>query len=95
MASLEQHDGHEIRCVHLGGQVTFGYCRRVNRGLPCKLIIGCWHGRVDTIAFLRQHFTPDQLRQALDPEPGSKLEDLVNRLARLQAEQEAEREASG
>jgi hypothetical protein len=86
MASLEEHDSHEIRCVHLGGQVTFNYCRRLNRGLPCKLIIGCWHGRVDVIAFLREHFTAHELRQALQPEPGTKLERFIELVRRDQAQ---------
>ena len=85
MAPLEQHDAEQIRCVHLGGPVTFGYCRRVAEGLPCKLIIGCWHGRLDVIAFLRGHFAADQLRQALQPEPGSKLDQFIEMLGRTQS----------
>jgi hypothetical protein len=86
MASLEEHDSLEIRCVHLGGQVTFNYCRRVNRGLPCKLIIACWVSRVDVVGFLCRNFSADGLRRALEPEPGSRIEDLLNRLEQAQAE---------
>jgi len=87
MASpIEEHDGQEIRCLQLGGVVTFNYCRRESQGLPCKLIIGCWHGRVDIIAFLREHFTADELRQALQPEPGSKLDQFIELVRRTRAE---------
>jgi hypothetical protein len=85
MSSLEDHDDQQLRCVHLGGPVTFGYCRRVTDRLPCKLIIGCWHGRLDIIDFLRRHFTADQLRQALQPEPGSKLDQFIERVGRAQS----------
>jgi hypothetical protein len=74
---LDEHDAEQIRCLQLGGPVTFNYCRRVNRGLPCRLIIGCWQGRLDIIAFLTERFSADQLRRALAPPPGSKLERLV------------------
>ena len=86
MASLEEHDSHEIRCVHLGGQVTFNYCRRLNRGLPCKLIIGCWVSRLDVVPFLCRNFRADELRRALQPEPGSKLDDLLDRLKQAQGQ---------
>jgi len=80
--SREQHDSEEIRCLQLGGPVTFAYCRRVNRGLPCKLIIGCWHGRLDVVGFLAESFSAEELRQALEPAAGSKLERLVGLVER-------------
>jgi len=85
VAPLDQHDAEQIRCVHLGGPVTFGYCRRVADALPCKLIIGCWHGRLNIIAFLREQFTADQLRQALQREPGSKLDQFIEVVERTQS----------
>ena len=77
MVVSEQFDEQEIRCLQLGGPVTFHYCRRMNGGLPCKLVIGCWQGRLGVLKFLADNFTGDQLRQAFTPSPGSKLERLV------------------
>lgn len=77
MTQRERYDDQEIRCLQLGGQVTFNYCRRMNGGLPCKLIIGCWHGRLDILHFLAHSFSADELRRAFEPSPGSKLERLI------------------
>jgi hypothetical protein len=84
-SSREQYDDQEIRCLQLGGPVTFNYCRRVNHGLPCKLLIGCWQGRLDVIGFLSTNFAPEELRQAFAPPPGSKLERLVGLIERAKA----------
>jgi hypothetical protein len=65
--------------------VTFNYCRRVNGGLPCKLMIGCWHGRLDVPAFLAENFSADELRQAFQPPSGSKLERLIALAERARA----------
>ncbi|HUT74040.1 MAG TPA: hypothetical protein VM221_04295 [Armatimonadota bacterium] len=89
MSSLERHDGEGIRCLQLGGPVTFNYCRRANRGLPCKLVVGCWQGRIEALAFLAEHFTAEQLRAALEPAPGGKLERLIGLVERTRAELEA------
>ena len=85
MAERERYDDEDIRCLQLGGAVTFNYCRRMNRGLPCKLIIGCWHGRLDIVGFLADSFTGDELRRAFEPPPGSKLERLVALVERAEA----------
>lgn len=90
MAVLEEHDERETRCPQLGGPVTFNYCRRMNRGLPCRMIIGCWHGRLDIVAFLAQHFTNEQLRQAFAAPQGSRLERLVALVARARAARDDE-----
>jgi len=81
----EQYDDEEIRCLQLGGPVTFNYCRRVNGGLPCKLLIGCWHGRLDVIGFLSANFTADEVERAFEPSPNSKLERLVGLIERAKA----------
>jgi hypothetical protein len=36
------YDPMEIRCPKLGGQVTFGYCRREGGNLPCQRALVCW-----------------------------------------------------
>jgi hypothetical protein len=81
----ERYDSEGIRCLQLGGPVTFNYCRRVNGGLPCKLTIGCWHGRLDVPAFLAENFSADELRQAFQPPSGSKLERLIALAERARA----------
>lgn len=65
--------------------MTFNYCRRVNAGLPCKLIIGCWQGRLDVVEFLSENFGAEELQRAFEPPPGSKLERLVGLIERARA----------
>jgi len=83
--TLEQYDDEEIRCLQLGGPVTFNYCRRVNAGLPCRLLPGCWQGRLDIVGFLTRHFSAEQLQDAFQPPPGSKLERLIALVSRSKA----------
>ncbi len=35
-------DQIETRCPQLGGEVLFGYCRRMNSGLPCSRALICF-----------------------------------------------------
>jgi hypothetical protein len=81
----EQFDAEETRCLQLGGPVTFNYCRRMNAGLPCRLVIGCWQGRLEVLKFLAENFTGDELRRAFTPPPGSKLQRLVTLIERSKA----------
>jgi hypothetical protein len=73
----EAHDALEIRCLQLGGPVTFAYCRKVNDGLPCRNLLGCWTRRFDVVAFLRETYTKEQLRRAFAPPDKSRLQRIV------------------
>ena len=64
--SLSDHDHLEHwRCPQLGGPVTFNYCRRMNRGLPCGWVVQCWAETFDIADFLLKHFSEEDIRKIL------------------------------
>jgi hypothetical protein len=69
--SVEMYDDRERwRCPQLGGPVTFNYCRRMNRKLPCSKVVECWAGVFDIAGYLLAHFSEDDIRRILSaPKP--------------------------
>jgi hypothetical protein len=53
----------------------------MNNGLPCRNIIGCWETRTDILAFLREHFTDDQLKKVFGNLPKTRIERIVDALS--------------
>ncbi|MHB8765068.1 MAG: hypothetical protein ACYDA8_12140 [Deferrisomatales bacterium] len=80
---IDRHD-REIhpRCPPLGGEVPFHHCRRVNRGLPCHRLPGCWADRFDVIAFIRETYTPEEIDRMCEP-PESRLDVMLGTLNRV------------
>ena len=39
---IEAFDKIETRCPQLGGEVLFGYCRKMDSGLPCSRALICF-----------------------------------------------------
>lgn len=60
--------------------IEFSYCTTMNDGLPCRNIIGCWKARTDILAFLREHFTDDQLKKVFSGAPKSRVERIIDML---------------
>ena len=73
----EAHDALEIRCLQLGGPVTFAYCRKVADDLPCRNLPGCWTGRLGVIEFLRANYTDEELKRAFAPRDKTRLQRIV------------------
>jgi len=67
----------EIYCTQLGMIIEIGYCLSVNQGLPCRNTTGCWKDRTDIAAILKAKFTDEQLREAFQGLPKSKLERIL------------------
>jgi hypothetical protein len=82
--SLTQHDDRLRRCPALGHEVPFSYCRAPGRDLPCRKIFDCWWETFDVAAFMKQHYTPEQLQQITAPPP-SKASSLIDLIRRAQA----------
>ena len=62
---VDRCEGIEIwRCPQLGGPVTFGYCVKVNSGLPCQRIVACWGGAIEVATYLEARFSPEELDAA-------------------------------
>jgi len=88
---IEQYDSLIIRCPMLGGEVPFHYCRKLNNDLPCRKIIICWEFRLEIGKFLNEHYSPDQIQQALAPPSQTRLEtilDLIEKAKKLKEEGE-------
>ena len=75
--TLEQYDSLEIRCRLLGHQVPFRYCRSSNEDLPCRRIMDCWWERIEIEAYLREHFTQEDLNRSVFVTPKSKIASLI------------------
>lgn len=70
-ASIGQFDSLDHwRCPQLGGPVTFGYCRMMNDGLPCRKLADCWQSQIDIELFLKDHYTQEEIQRMLEPSPG-------------------------
>ena len=67
--SIEQHDGRRIRCRLLGHEITFAYCRRPGRELPCGKIFDCWFEIFPVEEFIRAHYSPEQIDRIRAPAP--------------------------
>ncbi len=74
---LEEHDHLIIRCLQLGGEVPFQYCRTINEGLPCRNTILCWEFRLEISRFLSEHYSTDQIQRALSPPTKSRVEAII------------------
>ena len=61
--------------------IEFSYCTTMNDGLPCRNIIGCWKARTDILAFLREHFTDDQLKKVFSNLPKTRIERIIEALS--------------
>ena len=66
-----------IYCNQIGMLIEFSYCISMNEKLPCRNIIGCWKGRTDIIAFLRENFTDEELKKAFGGPPKSRIERII------------------
>ncbi len=74
---IEQYDSLVIRCPMLGGEVPFQYCRKLNEELPCRKIIICWEFRIEIGKFLNEHYSFNQIHQALAPPNKTRLETIL------------------
>jgi hypothetical protein len=61
------YDREEGYCRKLGHHLAFGYCRRVNQGLPCALARDCWFERFPVPEFLASHYTREELARSAAP----------------------------
>jgi hypothetical protein len=74
---IEEYDALIIRCLQLGGEVPFKYCRTMNEDLPCRRIIVCWEFRMEISKFLAEHYSIDQIQRALTPPTKTRLDTIL------------------
>ena len=61
----------------LGHHVPFSYCREPGNRLFCPRIQSCWGDKIDIQVFLEQHFSPEEIHNALTP-PKPKMTSLLD-----------------
>jgi len=81
---IEAHDQRETYCRMLGHSVPFRYCRRAADGLPCRKILDCWFRCFDVAAFVKEHYTAEQIERILAP-PKPKMTSLLELIERAKA----------
>jgi len=67
----------------LGHEVGFAYCRAPGAELPCRKILDCWFETFDVEAFLREHYSEEEIGEVLAP-PRPKLVSLVELIQQAQ-----------
>lgn len=71
-------DAVATRCPQLGSEVTFGYCRAVADGLPCRRALVCFAQRFPVQEFFRRALRPQTFARVFRSPP----EDPATRLLR-------------
>lgn len=79
--NIEDHDDRKRRCPQLGHEVPFRYCRQLAEGLPCRRVMDCWHGYFDIVAYLRDHYSDEQIQVILSP-PKPKITSILEMIDR-------------
>ncbi|MBN2284298.1 MAG: hypothetical protein JXO48_10445 [Deltaproteobacteria bacterium] len=70
---MSDYDSRMIRCLKLGGEVTFAYCRREQGGLPCSRIIGCWRGMLPVEDYLKSALSPEEMARCFGQLPKDRI----------------------
>ena len=86
--SIGAFDHAAVRCPQLGGEVTFGYCRVLQDGLPCRRALVCFARSFPVEAFFRAILTGETFGRCFEREP-------ADRVGRLLSEVEAARKRTG
>ncbi|MBU1172087.1 MAG: hypothetical protein KKD44_21230 [Proteobacteria bacterium] len=74
---MKRYDEEDIYCRMLGHAVNFQYCRTTADGSPCRKIMDCWFERLPIEAYMKEHFSPDQLK-ILFKQPESKVTSILD-----------------
>ncbi|MFQ5484986.1 MAG: hypothetical protein ACE5DO_06600 [Desulfobacterales bacterium] len=80
-----QPNTEKIRCPRLGHQISFSYCRRENRGLPCFKTLDCWHSHFPVVEYLRKELTAEQWKTVFMNQPKKKMLSLLDLIEQAKA----------
>lgn len=86
MPVITAHDDLKRHCPMLGHELTFAYCRSPGSDLPCRKILDCWFRAFDIQAFLREHFSQEDIDRVQSPRP-DKILSLMELIQQAQARQ--------
>jgi len=82
--AIDQYDSLELRCLKLGGEVPFKYCRTTGEPF-CARIIVCWAERMDIGTFLAQNFSPEQIQSGLEKKSPGRLEQIFKTINKIKS----------
>lgn len=71
-------DQLDMRCPRLGGTITFDYCRKVNKGLPCNRSLICWEAAFPVHEYMIRILDEDEWRKVFETPPTPRLDALLN-----------------
>lgn len=78
LKGIEQFDAEERwRCPMLGGPVHFGYCRKLNEGLPCARILECWLQKLPLVEFLKTNYSVEEIQRVFSAKKKGRIERMV------------------
>ena len=70
-------DEYSIRCPRLGHAITFAYCRKENKGLPCFKTLDCWFQYFPVEDYLREKLTLEEWEKAFEQKAPTKVQSLI------------------
>ncbi len=70
-------DAVSLRCPQLGSQVSFGYCRQLSDGLPCKRALSCFAPRFPVAEYFRRVLCEDTYRRCFEQPGDTRYEALL------------------
>lgn len=74
---MTRFDHMALRCPRLGGEITFGYCRREQGELPCRMLLRCWEGLIPVEEHLREYLTLEEWERCFNTPPQDKMTTLL------------------
>lgn len=83
--SYEAFDRIEARCPQLGGEVTFGYCRALDGGLPCPRALVCYELRFPVAEYFRRVLRAETFARVFTTPAQSRLDRLFAAAAAARA----------
>ena len=79
--SYDVFDHVEVRCPKLGGEVTFGYCRLLQDGLPCRRALVCFEFKFPVDIYFQQVLKEETYTRIFTSVPENRVERLMNTVA--------------
>jgi len=79
-------ESQEIRCPRLGHEISFSYCRRENRGLPCYKVVDCWFPYFKIEDYLAQELSARELQELFSPPQKDKVLSLLEQIKTLRSQ---------
>jgi len=67
--SHQAFDQIQVRCPRLGGEVSFGYCRTISQGLPCRRALICFEFKFPVEQYFRLALKQETFSRCFE-EPG-------------------------